>query len=639
MIRKIKENTWSFIILAISFLYLFTISLISEGLYGDTDSIAHYQIARYAFKYPSLLVSHWGKPLFTDLSAPFAQFGLQGSIFFNIVCGLLSAWLIYRIAKEFRYKYALLAIPFSLFAPVYMVDLFTSLTEVLFSLVLVAGIYFFLRQKNILSAVIISFIPYARTEGMMFLGIFLLAFILVKKYKALPFLLTGFIFYSLAGYFHYHKFLWFFSAMPYSHIGSELYGSGSFWFYLERFHQLLGFPLTILAATGFIGLVVLLFRDKKPSLTAAWLTKYYLVPVSVFGFILLHSFLWWQGLMGVIASQRFMACIMPLCGLFAVTGFEFIFYFLGERKLLKNLLTAAIIGITLYVPYSLNEIPARLSANSEVMKAAADRLIKIGYGDKHLVYFDPKLVYYLNEDPFNQAKIPRYLPDRHKKDFGMTDSSLLVWDTHFAEFENKIYLNDMLNNPNFQVIDGFYPQKEFQFRTGQNFMAIIFKKVPGQNQQDKWIMMDSLDFEAQDTKEMTDHLTDSVSFTGLKSIRVGGEWQFSNSIKRELKEMSVSPKVLLRARIMSFIPDRAEPGKLHLVLEILNAENKFYRYVTIAGSYFKPEPGKWFQLSLVTPLRTDFPENGSLKLYAWYTGKDKIYLDDLILEYIPLFQQ
>jgi len=170
MIRKIKENTWSFIILAISFLYLFTISLISEGLYGDTDSIAHYQIARYAFKYPSLLVSHWGKPLFTDLSAPFAQFGLQGSIFFNIVCGLLSAWLIYRIAKEFRYKYALLAIPFSLFAPVYMVDLFTSLTEVLFSLVLVAGIYFFLRQKNILSAVIISFIPYARTEGMMFLG-------------------------------------------------------------------------------------------------------------------------------------------------------------------------------------------------------------------------------------------------------------------------------------------------------------------------------------------------------------------------------------------------------------------------------------------------------------------------------------
>jgi hypothetical protein len=640
--RKIEEtgeNTLAIFILLLCFIYLFTISLISDGLYGDTDSIAHYQLARFAFRHPSLFFDHWGKPLFTMLSAPFAQFGLQGSILFNIICGLLSAWLIYRMAKEYNFKYSLLAIPFSLFAPIYMVTLFTSLTEILFGLVLVSSIYFFLKQKNILSAIIISFIPFARTEGMMFLLIFLFGFLLLKKFKAIPFLLMGFIVYSLGGYFVYRKIFWFFTAMPYSEKGSELYGSGSFWFYFERFHQLLGFPLTVLAVLGIIWLGVLLFRKKKPVLTPAWLTEYYLIPVSIFGFILAHSFLWWKGLMAVLSSPRFMASIMPLCGFLAVAGFNFMIPYLGKNKLIKRLLVIAILALLLYVPYSLYEIPARLASNSEVMKATANKLMKIGYRKKQLIYFDPKLAFYLHDDPFYRSKANLGVPDMLKKDFGMTDSSLLIWDTHFAEFETKIYLEDMLKNPDFRIIDGFKPEEEFKFRTGQNYMAIIFQKVPFRNPQDNWTRIDSIDFETADTEENLDHLTDSVAYTGLKSNQVGGGgWEFSNAIKRELKDIPVSHKVLFRARLEALITERATPEKLYLVLEIHNADNKQLRYVSIGGSYFKPEPGKWFQMSLVTPLQTDFPVNGSMVVYAWYPGNDKIYVDDLVLEYIPLIQ-
>lgn len=637
-IGETGENTRAFIILVLCFIYLFTISLISEGLYGDTDSIAHYQLARFAFKHPSLFFDHWGKPLFTMLSAPFAQFGLQGSILFNILCGLLSAWLIYRIAREFNFKYAILAIPFSLFAPIYMVTLFTSLTEILFSLVLVSSVYFFLKQKFILSALIISFIPFARTEGMMFLVIFLLAFLLLGKFRAIPFLLAGFIIYSLGGYFVYHKIFWFFTEMPYSEKGSEIYGRGSFWFYIERFHQLLGLPLTILAVTGLIWLGILLFRNKKPSLTPAWLTEYFLIPASIFGFILAHSFLWWKGLMGVLSSPRFMACIMPLCGFLAVVGFNFLIPYLGEKKALKKLFVFATIAVILYVPYSLYEIPARLASNSEVMKAAAGKLMKIGYRNKQLLYFDPKLAFYLHDDPFYRSKANIGVPDRLKQDFGMADSSFLVWDTHFAEYENKISLNSMLTNPNFRFIDGFKPEKEFKFRTGQNYMAIIFQKVSLHYPANMWVRVDSLDFETADTQQNMDHLTDSLAYTGLKSNQVGGGWEFCNSIKKELKDIPVSRKVLFRARIKAWITEKAEPDKLFLVLEVHDAGNKQLRYVSIAASYFKPEPGKWFQMSLVTPLQTDFPDNGSLIVYAWYPGKDKIFVDDLVLEYIPVIQ-
>lgn len=71
-------------------------------------------------------------------------------------------------------------------------------------------------------------------------------------------------------------------------------------------------------------------------------------------------------------------------------------------------------------------------------------------------------------------------------------------------------------------------------------------------------------------------------------------------------------------------------------MEVNPVSGEMYRYVSIGGSYFKPKPAKWFEMSLVTPLQTDFPVNGSLKLYAWYTGKNKIFVDDLILEYIPI---
>ena len=613
-LNETRESTRVLIILGLCFIYLFTISLISKGLYGDTDSIGHYNIARYAFRHPWLFVDHWGKPLFTALSAPFAQFGLQGSIFFNIICGLLSAWLIYRIAKELNFKYALPAIPFSLFAPIYMVTLFTSLTEILFSLVLVSGIYFFLKQKYILSAIIISLIPYARTEGLMFPAIFLLAFILARKLKAIPFLFTGFIIFSAAGYFHYHDFLWFFSAMPYSEKGSAIYGSGSFWYYMDRFHQLLGFPLTILAVLGMIWLGMLMFREKKPSFSSAWLTEYYLVPVSLVAFILVHSLLWWRGLMGVLASNRFMACIMPLCGLFAVAGFNFLFRYLGERKLLKNLLTMAIIGITLYVPYTLHQIPARLSANSEVMKAAANALMKIGYTGKRLLSFDPKLAFYLHEDPFNTAKIYENLPYRQAKDFGMADSSFLIWDAHFGEFENKIYLQNMLNNPNFRIIDGFVPGKEFNSLDGLNYCAIIFQEVPEKRPPDKWIAIDSIH----------------------KSNQVGYGEEFSFILLKKLDEFRGMRKVIFCAKILAFIPEGADPEKLNLVLEVHRASGEQYRHVFISASYFKPEPGRWFEMSLVTPLQTDFPENGSIEVYASYHGKKKVFVDDLVLSYIPV---
>jgi hypothetical protein len=638
MNKKITGQTWALVILIIGFIYLVSLSLMSKGLYGDADSMAHYMLARHAFKYPYHFVDHWGKPLYTTLCAPFAQFGFQGALAFNILCGLLAAWFIYRIARELNYRYALIAIPFALFSPIYMITMMTCLTEILFSLVLVAGIYFFLKQKSILAAVIISFIPFARTEGLMFLPMFLAAFLLKKQYKAIPFLTTGYIIFSVAGSFHYKDIFWFFTAMPYGAKGSELYGSGSFFYYINNFDVIMGWPLIILAATGLLAMLFFLFNKNKPDLSFPWITQYFLIIGSFFAFLLVHSFLWWQGMMAVLGSPRFMACIMPLGGLLAAAGVDFSLSFIKEKKWIAYSVLIILTGLIIVIPYRVHEMPSRLIWASQVMKETADALKKLDYTNKRIVFFDPKLTFYLDEDPYDRERFRYRIYDSRKPEIKLPDSSYLVWDTHGGGLEKKIRLEDMLVNPNFRLLDGFVPDEEHILdMVGLNYMSLIFQKLPEKFPPNDWTIIDSNDFEVARNEKHEKYLTDSVSYTGKKSnMLTPGDNLFSISTNLKLEEISSYDKIIYNSRFKVLIPEGADPKEIIQVFEIRDNADKIFRYVVIHASYFNPRPGEWFEMSLLAPMRTDFPGGGTLKSYIWNKSKYKIFVDDHIREYIPV---
>lgn len=637
LLSGIKEDGWAVIVLVISFIYFFTIVVLSKGLYGDADSISHYQRAHYAFKYPKLFVDHWGKPLYTTLSAPFAQFGYYGALCFNILCGLVTAWLIYRIAKELKMRKPVAVIPFALFSPIYMITMMTGLTEILFSLVLVAGIFFFMKQKSITSAIVISFIPFARTEGLMFLPIFLLAFLLKKQYKAIPFLVTGLILISFAGYFHYKDIFWFFNENPYGSQGSQLYGSGSFYFYIKNYKHLLGWPLTVLATIGLAGFIIGLKKSNKPDLTYTWITKNYLVTGSFILYLLLQSFLWWQGLLGVLGSFRFMACIMPLAGILALNGINFGFDFIKEKNWIQNIILLTAIGFVVVIPYKVYEIPARLTGSYQVMKETADALKKLGFENKRIIFFDPKLAFYLDADRFDEKRFRSSIYDPHTPEIKMPDSSYMVWDTHGGGFEKKIDLNELLRNPNFKLIDGFVPDHEYRFgATGLNYMSLIFQKLTVQYPVNEWIRLDSVDFESTTDQNKLEALTDSVSFTGKRSFKLNSEFQYSLAFSKTLNEISSSKKVIYRSRVAAMVPGGSDASKLLLVFEVRDSKEGIFRYVVIDASYFKPKPGEWFEMTLIAPLYTDFPEGGFIKYYLVNTGKGTYYVDDLIVEYLTV---
>ena len=77
---KYPQKAIAHIVLLLTTIVVIVGQWLSTGVTGETDSITHYQIARYAFKYPEYFLNHWGKPLFTILASPLAQFGYLGAV-------------------------------------------------------------------------------------------------------------------------------------------------------------------------------------------------------------------------------------------------------------------------------------------------------------------------------------------------------------------------------------------------------------------------------------------------------------------------------------------------------------------------------------------------------------------------------
>jgi hypothetical protein len=471
---KLSKNKTVFFIISVLFIFLLVVLYISEVYVAEVDSITHYHFARYALKYPGLYLDHWGKPLFTLLSSPFAQFGYKGIAAFNVLSGVLSALFAYLTARNISIKNAW-TIPFIvIFIPVYFVNMFTALTEVLFSLVLIAAIYTFSVRRYILSAVIISFIIFIRTEGMMFIVLFAIAYFFIRNYKAIPFLFTGFIIFGLAGLPVYGDFFWFITEMPYGAHGSELYGSGSFWDYFKHAKMIIGIPAGILLSAGTIVLLFRLLRNHQNRQSPGWVTLYVLIIPAFWGFVLVQSILWWQGLFGVLFSYRFMVCVMPLAAIIAAATFDPIQKALVKYGWLYYLVLSIVLIIGIRTTLIMHKIPFKTDPGRKTIKEAAN-WIKSYEGDYgRIFYFDPSLVFYLDLDPYDLSKSIQNLSNRTNPECNLEPGDLLVYDPHFGGFENRIPLQNIEGNPNFDKLAEFNPDPPYQAPGDVPYFVSIF---------------------------------------------------------------------------------------------------------------------------------------------------------------------
>ncbi|RMG79334.1 MAG: hypothetical protein D6707_08315, partial [Bacteroidetes bacterium] len=329
-----KNNTFISNILLLIFFFLSLIICISfDGTGGNGDTTMHYLFSRWALKHPENLLDHWGKPLFTLFSMPFSQFGFVGIKIFNALVGALSVFLTLKIVEIQKIRYGWFAVLVFYFAPLWFILQFTGLTEHFFSLVLIYAVYFAFKGRYSLSAIVFSFLPFARSEGLIFLGVAAVYFLISRKRRYLPLLLTGHVIYGIIGYFFvHHDFLWVFNKIPYASLDS-VYGSGKWTHYFEQMPFVLGWPLYMLLIAG---VLIFLFQWLiKPGIRTDlpfFHEKLWLVYGGFGAFFTAHTLFWTLGIFNSMGLKRVMIDVMPLMVLIIMDAAYFLLKIIKAKK-------------------------------------------------------------------------------------------------------------------------------------------------------------------------------------------------------------------------------------------------------------------------------------------------------------------
>jgi hypothetical protein len=473
-----NERYWVLLLLIACGVIFIIWSVNSPGSHAGADDLNHTQIAQYSWKYPHLLLDHWGKPFYTLVASPFAQFGNMGTKMMNILFALLSAFLTYAVARQLKFQAAWMAILMLLFAPIYTVLALTGNIEILAGLIAIASVYFYSKEKYIAGNIILSFGFFVRNELFVFIPFFLIYCMLRKKYKAIPFILTGFVLYSTIGYFYYHDLFWVITKIPYGST-KELVGTGSLFHYVNQSKLLFGIPETILIVPGLLFILFHFFRNKMHGKNTATF-EMWVILLPLLAYYGGHSYLYWKGAGGSGGSMRVMASVAPLAALVAMRGLSPLLELLKQKTaIIYYPVIAGIVYIIVTTPGKVHEIPVPDMEDMLMVRQAADWYKKSEYRNNYLVWGDPRLPALLDIDPFDKSRGRWYLHDSLHPEKYIPDDAIFIWDAHFATNFGKIQLDDVMKSNYYTLIKVYEPKSPYKARGGYNYAICIFRKNSG----------------------------------------------------------------------------------------------------------------------------------------------------------------
>lgn len=468
--KKIKEEPLLFGFLFLFFIALTALAYFSTGTIESGDSFQHYLISRYAVNHPELYLDHWGKPFFTLVSSPFSQFGFLGINVFNILCSVFTAYFAYRIAQKLELKMPWAVLLLTLFSPVYFASLISGLTEPLFALVLMLSIYLCITKRYIAAALLISFHPFVRSEGSSIIFLFLLVLLFRKQWKAIPFLASGFLIYSVIGYFVFDDLLWVINHNPYR--GPSVYGKGEFLHFIKEYDYILGLPLAVLFVTGLVTLAVRLGFFKRDPLPHLFPEELVLVAGACVIYLAGHSYVHWKGVMGSSGTLRVMAGMAPIAGLVALRGLNGISWLVNHQRLLVLPVVAFLGYAVVSVPFKQYDFPYTRSVEEQPLADCA-AWIKDQGDDAKVYYLYPYLPFALDIDPYDRTRAGSLW------EFGpeIPSGSYIIWDSHFCP-EAKIPLERIRDDKAFDELRTFISPPFFTRPDGSpgNFEVYLFRK-------------------------------------------------------------------------------------------------------------------------------------------------------------------
>lgn len=618
-----RINKITILLLVIAFATGIYVILNTNNSYGGADNIAHYFAAHYGWKYPKLLFDHWSKPVFTILSSPFAQFGINGIRIYNLLLGLVAGFFAYRTSHILGIKSAFISLIFTVLAPVYFILMFTSLTEISFAFFITVGVYLFFSEKIHWSAVVISFLPIIRTEGIILLPLFAMAYGLKKSYLSIPLLAFGFAIISLLGFPYHDNFFWLVTEMPYG--GSNIYGSGNWFHFIDSTKNIMGFLVLTLFV---ISLIIVLWQYIKKGIFK-FEKEFYILLLVFAPFILYfaaHSYVWAMGKGGSLGLIRVIGAVIPLAAIGASFSFDKIYNYL--HRINRFLSIGIVIVITIFMfdqskhIYKWGFYPA---VSDKLMKQTADYLNNNNLTKNHLVYYDVNIIYELGRDPYDNTITSWMIANRKFPSMPFPDSTIIVWDSHFGNNEGQMPLKNLTDDSKLVLLKKIKPQIPQKTLGGYDYEIYIFQKITQKNSKKIEHFYNNFNTETKIENEdsLCSYIKSNTEYAPGLSIR-------TSDICNKFQEFDIDVSFDVKNNSHKSATD------LILVLSIENGDEYLYRPKNISD--FIPTNGEWKHIKFQYNNIGISPGKEVLKVYLWNKGKNDFFLDNFRVDFDSIRQ-
>jgi hypothetical protein len=440
------------------------------------DGIMHYFISQAAWSDPTLFLHHWGKPFFILLSSPFAQLGFNGVVVFNVLVYGLTVILGYLILnrKGVSIWIAILFPLILLKAHDVASTILGGLTEPLFNLAIIGALFFLLEKKYVWFALIVSLMPFMRSEGQLPFILALGLLLYHRQFTRIPLLLFGFTLYAIAGIFVYDDFWWYFTKSPYA-MDNGIYGKGTWLHYLLAYKSYLGNAGLYVLIVSVPFMFYLLLKRKWDELELDWA---FFAHGIFFGVLASHSYFWATGQNGSLGLTRIGTQGMPVFVLIHL-------YYLSRMPIHNTRVFNGILGLAcagLLVALSTTKyFPKKADPLDKEIMNAANYLKKQQLKGNHIYYHFPLFCFAFGENSFirdQQTVHHSFLNLENDLKHLIQPGDIIVRDSHFGPVEMHFPLDEIAKHPELVKIKEFISVEQLSDPYNETEGVIIYQFVP-----------------------------------------------------------------------------------------------------------------------------------------------------------------
>ncbi len=625
--RILNEKNLSLLSVALFGAIMTFVALRTNGTADDGDGIQHFLYAQYAFQHPTNFLNHWAKPLFVMLSAPFAQFGFAFFKIYNTALLCAAMWLTFLTARQMGVKNAWLPVLFVAVSPMCSTHVQTGLTEPMFALALIGGVYLFALKKDMWAVLLLSFLPFIRSEGLVILCVTGVYLLVIRQWKLLPLLLAGHVVMGLIGMSHYGSPMWVFNKIPYANLNNEIYGKGPWLHYYYSMPEVTGKWLYVYLHIGLlVGLGRLCAYWYAPKRFPFRKDELWLVYGISVAFSVAHAMFWALGIFNSFGLLRVFIGVLPLFAIIMAQGMNLI---LAQTDKLPTpwpsigLISLMAIGPVLHFNKVLHWGMFNAYGDMAEQMDAGKKFGERYRGYTH--YFDAIV-------PALSFPVDFFNPDQRRPTRSLLsgepipEKSVVIWDFRYSGWEAQVSLDTLLNSGKFALVHAY--EGEFNGKIIRK-TCILEYLPPKIDRTPPGILL------ADDMEKLpkNNQIDGQYKVSGKKSLRLDRKQVFSPGFEGNLSALYAgnAPRLhcTVQARIDRFPAD--EWAVARLIVEINQGDkNRIWWASSIQPAI--SATGQWQLLTVDYVLPKPESPDEIIKVYIWNDNDEPVWIDDFKIE-------